>query len=129
MSSKRILAVVTTAYRATLEEQDDPVLWLAHSLRGAGTEIDVLLQGPAVNYGVKGQDASGLAFGGRAQTQPPRLAEDLEALAGKGARLYYVEEDARALGLRADELLEGVRPLPARAVPGLFGEYTQVWRW
>lgn len=88
----RYLAIVETAYRATLEEQDDPVLWLVQSLRGAGTEVDVLLRGSAVSYGVQAQDAAGLQFGERRQTQPPRLAHDVRALAAKGAQLFYVED-------------------------------------
>ena len=61
-------------YRATLEEQDDPALWLAASLSGNGLITDVLLRGNAVNYLVQRQDAGGLTFGDWQQTQPPRIA-------------------------------------------------------
>jgi len=129
MATKKILAIVESAYRATLEEQDDPVIWLAHALRGAGSDIDVLLTGHAVNYGVKAQDAGGLVFGEKRQTQPPRLAQDLASLARKGARVLYVEEDARALGIGDHEVIDEVKAVASRSLPGLLEEYGQVWRW
>lgn len=125
----KILAIVETAYRATLEEQDDPVLWITQALRGAGADIHVLLRGAAVNYGVRGQDASGLTFGARAQTQPPRIERELEALKTKGISVYYVEDDARARGIGPDELVGGLTAVRGESLPSLFRGYEQVWHW
>lgn len=125
----RVLSIIEAAYRGTLEEQDDPVLWITHALKGAGAEIDVLLRGNAVNYGVREQDASGLSFGAAEQTQPAHLASDLSSLAAKGARIYAVAESLQALGLSRENLVEQLTLLPEGELPALFAEYRQVWHW
>jgi hypothetical protein len=126
---KRILQVIESAYRGTLEEQDDTVLWITHALQGAGGSFGVLLRGNAVNYAVRGQDASGLAFGEKRQTQPPRLDEDVAKLIGKGVSVAYVEEDAAERGIQRADLIEGVRPVRARELPQLLDSFDQVWHW
>jgi sulfur relay (sulfurtransferase) DsrF/TusC family protein len=127
--AKRVLSIVESAYRATLEEQDDTVVWLTHAMKGAGANLDVLLRGNAVNYAVKGQNASGLAFGEKRQTQPPRLDEDLAKLVGKGIKVFLVEEDFRERGIERGELIAGVEALARAGLPGLFAAYDQIWHW
>lgn len=127
--AKRILQIVATAYRATLEEQDDPVLWLATSLRNNGADIHILLLENGTTYAVRGQDASGLAFGERRQTQPPRIEDDLARLLAKGASILAVEEDLAARGIAQSELISGVELVPAASLPSVFKGYDQIWKW
>ena len=125
----KVLNIVETAYRATLEEQDDPVVWITHALKGEGAELDVLLRGNAVNYAAKGQDASGLAFGGRAQKQSAHLADDVAGLAGKGVAVYVVREDLADRGLRQGDVIDGLKSVSRDEIPGLLDGYDQVWHW
>ena len=127
--AKKVLSIIATAYRATLEEQDDTIVWLTHALRGAGAHVDVLLRGNATNYAVKGQDASGLVFASKPQTQPPRVDQDLVRLATKGAQVFLVEEDLVERGIERSELIAGVEPVARATLPALFAGYDQVWHW
>ncbi len=126
---RKALSIIATAYRATLEEQDDTIVWLTHALKGAGAELDVLLRGNAVNYAVKGQDASGLAFGERRQTRPPTIDEDVAKLIPKGVKVFIVEDDLGERGLERSDLIPGVEAIARGQLPRLLGEYDQVWHW
>ena len=125
----KILNVIESAYRATLEEQDDTVVWLIHAMKGAGGDFTVLLRGNAVNYVAKGQDASGLAFGDKRQSQPPRIADDLIGLIGKGVEVLYVREDAEDRGLKSGNLVDGPRPVARAEIPKLFESHDNIWHW
>jgi hypothetical protein len=127
--AKKILQVIETAYRGTLEEQDDTVVWITHAMKGAGGDLHVLLRGNAVNYAVTGQDASGLAFGERKQTQPPKIDQDLAKLVGKGVDVFVIEEDIAERGIERTELIPGVKPMSRAGIPKLFAGYEQIWHW
>jgi sulfur relay (sulfurtransferase) DsrF/TusC family protein len=126
---RKVLQIVENAYRCTIEEQDDPVVWITAAMKGAGADLALLLRGNAVNYATKGQDASGLSFGARRQTQPPRIDADLERLVGKGVDVYVVEDDVAERGLDRSDLVTGVKPVPRAGLAKLFASYDQVWHW
>ena len=126
---RKLLQVIETAYRATIEEQDDTCVWICHAMKGGGADLAVLLRGNAVNYGVQAQDASGLRFGEKRQTQPPRLADDVTALMAKGVDVFFVEDDAAERGIEPSDLIDGLKPVKRSALSRLFGEYDQIWHW
>ena len=125
----KVLQIIECAYRATLEEQDDTIVWITHAMKGAGGDLDVLLRGNAVNYCLKGQDASGIAFGNWQQTNPPKLAEAVGGLVGKGVKVYYVSEDAEDRGIDQGALIDGIQALGRGDIAGLMGGYDNVWYW
>ena len=127
--SKKQLHVVEVAYRATLEEQDDPIVWLCHALRGAGSELDLVLSGNAVAYGAHGQETPPLEIGDRRQKNAPDLCGDLRRLLAKQVACYYVEEDAAERGIPAVGLIEGLVPVSRDKLATLFAGYDQVHWW
>jgi sulfur relay (sulfurtransferase) DsrF/TusC family protein len=125
----KTLNVIETAYRATLEEQDDPIVWIVTAMKGAGADVGVLLTGNAVNYAVKGQDSSGLRFGARQQTHSPHLEADLQRLLGKGVDVHIVEEDVSERGLERHELIAGLKPVSRAGVAQLYDAFDRIWHW
>jgi len=125
----KILSIVETAYRATIEEQDDTILWFNHILKNAGADIAILLRANAVNYAAKGQDASGLRFGELSQANPPKIDKDVTALIEKGVPVYVVNEDTVERGLVEEELVSGVQHVSRSTLPKLLDQFDHIWHW
>jgi predicted peroxiredoxin len=125
----KILSVVERAYHGTIEEQDDTILWLSHMIKNAGGDISILLRGNAVNYGVMGQDASGLQFGDIALTVPPTLDTDVVNLIGAGVPTYIVREDLDDRGIRTEELADGLSLVGRSELADLFDSHDAIWHW
>jgi len=125
----KALNIIETAYRATLEEQDDTIVWLTHAIKGAGGELSVLLRGNAVNYAAKSQSVEPLSFGSRTQKNAPDIARDVVGLIGKGADVYIVQDDVDARGLKSGDLIKGLKPVSSSDLPGLFESHDCVWHW
>ena len=125
----KALSIIETGYRATLEEQDDTIVWITHAMKGAGGDLDVLLRGNAVNYCLKTQDASGLSFGNEKQTQPPDLSGDIAKLTEKGIKVFIVAEDIADRGIASGDLISDLETVDRSGIAGLLDGYDQVWHW
>jgi sulfur relay protein TusB/DsrH len=124
----RILNLVETAYRGTLEEQDDTVLWLSRALKGAGADLTVVLRGNAVNYAVR-QACPPLAIGSAIIKHPARPNDDLTQLLAKGAKFYVIREDLAERGIGEDRCVAEAQPLARAEVVDLMESHDQVWHW
>ena len=125
----KILSIVERAYHGTLEEQDDTILWMSHILKNAGADISVLLRSNAVNYAVRGQDASGISIGGIPLSNPPKLDEDVQGLVGAGVDTYVVKEDVEDRGINESELVEGIKLVEREGLADLFDAHDAIWHW
>lgn len=125
----RALNIVSSAYRGTLEEQDDTIVWMTHAMKGAGADLDMLLRGSAVNYASKAQEVPPLSFGDRTQKNSPRIAEDVSGLIAKGVTVYILEEDLAERGLAEEDLIEGLSRVKRAQLPEVFNLYDQIWAW
>ena len=125
----KILSIVERAYHGTIEEQDDTILWISHMVKDAGADISILLRGNAVNYGVKGQDASGLAFGEVKLEVPPTLDTDVTNLINAQVPTYVVKEDLDDRGIRQEELADGLQVIGRGDVADLYDSHDSIWHW
>jgi hypothetical protein len=124
----RILNIVETAYRATLEEQDDTVLWLSRALKNAGADLTAVLRGNAVNYAVR-QACPPLPIGRTIIKHPAQPNDDLAKLQAKGAKVYVVREDLAERGIGEARCVPEAQPLGRAELVDLMETHDQVWHW
>jgi predicted peroxiredoxin len=127
--AKKILSIIDTAYRATLEEQDDTTLWFSAACKNAGADLTLLLTGNAVNYSVKDQKPSALTFGKAEIPHPPQPQEDLKKLIEKGVGVFLMKEDAEERAIPSDSMIQGIKPIARNQLSKLIDQYDLIWHW
>ena len=125
----KVLNILSTGYRATLEEQDDTVLWISQAMQRAGADIDLLLRASVANYLVEGQQVAPLTIGGRTQRNAPDVRGQVGDLAARGATIFVLREDLERYGLSSTPRLDGAQLIGAEELAGLLSAYDQVWHW
>ena len=124
----RILNIIESAYRGTLEEQDDTILWLSRAIRKGGADLSVLLRGSAVNYIVP-QQCPPLGIGESGISHPAQPEDDIRKLADDGVRVYVLEDDLEERGLARAKSNGKVAYVRSGDVAALMEQHDQVWHW
>ncbi len=125
----KTLNIIESAYRATIEEQDDTIVWITHAMKGAGADLTVFLRGNAVNYVVSGQEAPQVSFGEWKQTHAAQIDRDITDLMSKEVNVYVSEEDLEQRGIALTALISGVKTVNREGMLDLVESHDRIWHW
>jgi len=124
----RYLSIIDSAYRATIEEQDDTAVWFTHAMKNGGADVSILLRGDAVSYAVINQNARGLRFGDRS-VKGPDMVRDVKAVIEKKIPLFVVADDIAERGIRPSQLIPGIEQIQRSTIARLIEAHDRILTW
>jgi hypothetical protein len=125
-----MLCICDQGYRASVEEQDDTVIWMAHMLqREDDTTVTLLLRGSAVNYANQAQRSVGVTFGDWSQAHPADFPRDLTRFREDGGLVLALGSDLARYGLTETDLVDGVTTVKDVDVATLIIDHDVVSFW
>lgn len=125
---KKILSVLSHTEYGNLEDSD---IGLFASAFGpvTGSQVTILLSDDAVNYGVRGQEGTGIEIAG-GKVQPGFLIEtDIRAVQQANIPVYAFAEDLDERGIAAGELVEGIKTISRKELGRFIDQFDTVWNW
>ncbi len=126
--SKNILSVLRHTEYGNLEDSDIGLFASAFA-PVAGSRMTILLSEDAVNYGVRGQEGTGIRIAG-APVQPGFLIEtDIRSVQEARIPVYALREDLEERGITTDELVPGVTLLSRAELGRFIDQFDVVWNW
>jgi sulfur relay (sulfurtransferase) DsrF/TusC family protein len=130
----RVLQILDQAFRTTVEEQDETILWLIQCMMKQAQSasencMDLLLTDHAVYYAYQTQRQPALRIGDWQQTQPADISRDIQNLKQAGVSVFIVYEDLWERGLDLAPVTEGIDVINRHELPQLFTRADQIWHW
>ena len=126
--SKKILSVLSHTEYGNLEDSDIGLFASAFA-PVAGSPMTILLTEDAVNYGVRGQEGTGIKIAG-APVQPGFLIEtDVKSVQEAKIPVYALQEDLAERGIEQSELVSGVKLMSRRELGKFIDQFDTVWNW
>lgn len=126
--AKKILSVLSHTEYGNLEDSDIGLFASAFA-PVAGSQVTILLSDDAVNYGVRGQEGTGIEIAG-GKVQPGFLIEtDIRAVQQANIPVYAFAEDLEERGIAAGELVEGITRISRKEFGRFIDQFDTVWNW
>lgn len=125
----RVLSVIDSAYRASLEEQDDAGVWFSSAVAKAGTDVTLLLTGNAVSYVAKGHNDKPLEIGGGKIAHPMDPNEHIEVAKKIGCEVFFIQEDAQERGIDPSVIMAGVEGISRANLVDFIEKFDDIWHW
>lgn len=126
--AKKILSVLSHTEYGNLEDSDIGLFASAFA-PVAGSQMTILLTEDAVNYGVRGQEGTGIKIAGT-PVQPGFLIEmDVQSVQEAKIPVYAFKEDLEERGIGEAELIKGVQTVSRKDYGKFIDRFDTIWNW